>query len=168
MATSVQKRLTGKYVFQLTSIDPVKIQSKYGIKTSVVEELEKEKDYKADNITPLVELNTDASGQNFSFLDESKKPHRCKVFFIDISSDLEISNVTSKCFWCKYNFTSSPIGCPVKFIPSTVIRKYISAVNKESYAIKENVSEGSLNRIKSLCDEVSIDNHSYYDNHSYL
>ena len=164
------KRLSGKYVFQLSEIDPEQVCTKFGLMS-----LDERKSVKADkippptNTTPLVDLNKDSTQQNvFSFLDESKKPHRCNVFFIDFKSQADVSLLNSRCFWCRHTFDTQPIGCPVRFVPSRVQRDYVSAVNKEKYSIKENVSRGALTR---LCNQISaskdtkdlsVDSEAYY------
>ena len=170
MAASSTKRLSGKYVFQLAEIDPEQVCAKFGLMSldenkSVVPE----KTVPPTNTTPLVDLNKDSTQQNvFSFLDESKKPHRCNVFFVDFNSQADVSLLNSKCFWCRHNFDTHPIGCPIRFVPSRVQRNYTSAVNKEKYSIKENVSRGALNR---LCQQItasndnedlSVDSEAYY------
>jgi hypothetical protein len=57
---------------------------------------------------------------------------------IDFSSNCNVKDLKYNCFWCRNPFDSTPVGCPIKFVPNTVVKTYVSEINKDTYMIREN------------------------------
>lgn len=123
------------YVFTL-SVDSNRADNKYGIK------LESNLDTSGknlSNVTRIGELVTEKNSDTIvSFLDESKKMHNCHVSMIDYTRRTNVPNYN--CYWCRNPFDTSPIGCPISYIPSKAIKTYTSEIRKDKYIIKENIT----------------------------
>ena len=160
--SSTSKRLSGKYVFQLTDIDVNKICRKYGLVDGVSDE-DTTPDPLPSNTTLLADLNQDRVIPNsLSFLDELKKPHKCMVSFIDSHSEYEIGHLESKCFWCRHSFTNPAVGCPISYVPARVVRRHESAVSREVYTIKENVTSRVAARLANERDSPWLEDTAHY------
>lgn len=138
---SGKTRKSHKYSFTLKNINTEKIDQKYGIVIlSNITEFEKPEN--TTSITELTDKTKDISMELVSFLDETKKIYQCMVTMIDFLSNKEIIKAKGyKCFWCRHSFESIPIGCPINYISSKVIKKYHSEVSKDFYTIKENITK---------------------------
>lgn len=73
--------------------------------------------------------------------DEIKKPRSCVVTMVDENKH----KLPEKkcCWWCRNKFEGSPVGCPIKYIPSQIVKTYNSEITKNSYSIKENISKST-------------------------
>ena len=120
------------------------------------------------NITKISELNSE--NRYFSYLDESKKNHKCLITLIDYIKEQKIPEKTSiNCFWCKYSFSSSPLSCPISFVPSQLKKRYYSEITKDKYEIRENISFQKQQNVieklekKEITDKkISITKNNYY------
>ncbi len=76
------------------------------------------------------------------FLDEAKREKRVVPTMIQrLSTDGQLPNETTmSCFWCRHPFATPPIGCPVRFVPSQLCKRYVSEITKDPYLIKENLT----------------------------
>ena len=124
--------MSTKYKFILKNIDLQKVHNNYGIKLPDKSNMHQ--------TTMLTDLYKDHNNI-ISFLDESKKPHVCNISMIDMSDSNEHNLLKCSCFWCRHPFNSKAIGCPVKYTDSQAIKTYYSPINKNTYTIKENISE---------------------------
>ena len=140
-----------KYDFMLKNVDTVKIEEIYDITiVSNITDLGSPL-----NITKITELTTKLTPNIMSFLDESKKIHKCMVSMIDHQTNKEIiSNKNYYCYWCRHSIPSNilPIGCPIKFIPNKAIKSYYSEISKDKYTIKENITENRKENIDESKD----------------
>ena len=131
---------SNKYKFTLFGINLEEIGKKFNIDISL------------NNKTLLSDLD-DNTSDNISFLDETKRLHTC--------SNISKINVISKqynCFWCRYQISSIPIHCPVKFVPSQIQRTILS--HNKNYILKENINQNNV----TLNDTLSWSNDkSYYE-----
>jgi hypothetical protein len=59
---------------------------------------------------------------------------------MDFQTGDDIKNLKYNCYWCRYKFDSTPIGCPVKYISKKAVKNYYSEVSKDFYTIKENIT----------------------------
>lgn len=143
-----------KYDFTLIDIDVEKINATYGIgkETKVVSEDTK-------NVTKITDLNV-VKGQPelISFLDESKKVHNCHVSMIDFNSKMNVILLRYHCFWCRNPFDTYPIGCPIRYIPNKLEKRYHSQITRDIYTIRENITSKRLCIIeKSTKSEIKKD-----------
>ena len=142
---------TKKRPFMLKNIDINVIYGKYGLldqMSTVSSNIEQNTDH-VTNITKISDIMLEeSSNQAISFLDENKKKYNVTVTMADWLTKKKIPNRTSiKCFWCKHNFSTSPLGCPVKYVNSIVEKSYISHITKDRYYMKENVTQEKMNSI---------------------
>lgn len=138
--TVKRKRKSKKYIFTLRNINTERIEQKYGItivsNIANVDELPPENSTK---LTELAELNNEHTDV-ISFLDETKRMYQCHISMIDFQSGDDIKNLKYNCYWCRYKFDSTPIGCPIKYISKKAVKNYYSEVSKDFYTIKENIT----------------------------
>ena len=135
-----RKRKSKKYIFTLRNINTERIEQKYGItivsNIANVDELPPENSTK---LTELAELNNEHTDV-ISFLDETKRMYQCHISMIDFQSGDDIKNLKYNCYWCRYKFDSTPIGCPINYISKKAVKNYYSEVSKDFYTIKENIT----------------------------
>ena len=148
-----------KYTFSLFGIDMDKINKIYNI--AISSNIARQETL-PDNITKISDLYVEKTDEFYSFLDESKHYHKCIVSMIDVSSSKKVQRYN--CFWDKNPFTTSPIGCPIKYIPSQAIKRYYSEISKDIYTIKENIT---IDKKKSIMDNnddrLTIQENEYYE-----
>jgi hypothetical protein len=141
-----------KHSFILKNIDVDAINLKYGL--ILISNIEKEASISGDKtrISDILEPEIDAS---ISFLDENKREYDCIATMVDISSsEFLVPKTNICCFWCRHSFGYKPIGCPVKFINSSIEKSYISQITKDEYHMKENITRLKLNRLLSNKDKI--------------
>lgn len=81
--------------------------------------------------------------KTFSFLDYGNNEHICKVSMVDLQNE----SYPKVCFWDRNRFVTDPIGLPVKYEPTKLIRTYRSQITNELYTIKESVTPEKRDRI---------------------
>jgi hypothetical protein len=157
------KKLTtkkGKYSFTLTGVNIGRINNTYGIEIPAEEFID---DKPSSNTTKLTDLNTDkGTPEVISFLDESKKLHMCHISMIDFQSRMDVNLLRYHCFWCRNPFDTRPIGCPIKYIPSQAEKKYHSHISRDTYTIKENITEKRRALINNN-SQLSVKIGDYYE-----
>jgi len=139
-----KRRKSTKYVFSLTGVNIDKIDDKYGIK--LIANLSN--DGIPNNTTKLTDINLDKPVEVISFLDESKRLYQCSISIIDFKTGNELEKLKYNCFWCRHQFSSYPIGCPIKYVSNKATKKYHSEVTKDTYVIKENITSEKSSRLK--------------------
>lgn len=150
-----------KYNFTLYGINIHKINNTYGITTPTSEEIEEESH--TQNTTRLVELNTDkGTPEVVSFLDESKRIHRCHISMIDFQSKMDINLLRYHCYWCRHPFDTHPIGCPIKYVSSQAEKKYHSQISQDVYTIKESITTTKRNLLNES-DQMCVKLGEYYE-----
>ena len=144
-------RKSSKYVFSLKGINTEKIDQKYGI--TIVSNISQNVDQPLNTttITELSDMNKDASIDIVSFLDESKRLFQCNVSMIDFYNNNCIEKMKGyNCYWCRHAFSSNPIGCPINYVSSKVVKSYHSEVSKDDYTIKENITKYKSDKIEGV------------------
>jgi hypothetical protein len=131
------------YVFVL-HIDTEKIDKKYDIK--IISNIIIDEDFIPNNTTKLSELPIEKNSTDIiSFLDESKKLHKCNVTMIDFTSNKKLEfNSCYNCFWCRNAIDTLPLGCPINYVANTAVKKYYSEISKDNYTIKENITKHKI------------------------
>jgi hypothetical protein len=131
--------MSTKYKFILKNIDLPKVHTNYGIKLSI------ENNIQTTMLADLYKPRSDI----ISFLDEAKKPHVCNLSMVDMSNGIEVSFFNKhNCFWCRHPFNTKGVGCPIKYMDSQAVKTYYSPINKNTYTIKENISERKAKQLK--------------------
>ena len=155
-----RKSKTGKFIFTLKNINSDKIDKMYGIELKSNIEIFEE-DIFPENITKINDLANINDKISFSYLDEAKKTHKCVVTMINDRSVLG-PQTNLNCFWCRHSFTTHPIGCPLKYIPSELVKTYYSEITKDKYKIRENISKRKRSKLSNDNDLVNIEEKEYY------
>lgn len=94
------------------SIDPHSLDLKYGITidnlaSTVV----------TTKTTTITDLFPKKKQIITSFMDEGKKQQEHVHTMTDmLTGDILPSKTSSNCFWCRHQFDSHPIGCPIRYI----------------------------------------------------
>ena len=157
MSKAKSKSVTKKFIFTLKDLDLEQIHINYGISCTKPKYLKED----SKQTTKLSELNNqEKSTENISFLDEAKKAHSCQISMIDFTSNKSVNLLRYHCFWCRHPFESQPIGCPIKYISTQATKKYYSYISKDTYTIKENVTEDSKKKINS--QQFTVTDDIYY------
>lgn len=124
-----------------------------------------------ENLTTAIDdlpVAKDLENHTYSFLDESKQSHSCLVTMKDLLTGSQLPKTTDiYCFWCKCNFDTTPIGCPVEFVADKVTKIYHSEITKDKYKITENLTTKRKQAIEKLMGNHKskfeiLDNHDRY------
>ncbi len=153
-----KKKSKRRFVFTLKCVNTELVENKYGI--SLISNINIQEIPK--NTTKIVELAVKANPEVISFLDQSKRSHKCIISMIDYTTGDNVQNYD--CFWCKYPFTTAPIGCPIKYVNNQVIKRYYSEISKDKYIIKENITSSKLKELEVSKDKrLTLENKGYYE-----
>jgi hypothetical protein len=145
-----------KWNFTLKDINTETVDKRFNI--SIVSNIDKVPENPPQNTTRIVDLVSNRSKTEIvSFIDEAKKPHRCIVSMIDFHTNKDLTNNNIHeyfCFWCKSKIPPSftPLGCPIHYHPIQAIKTYYSEISKDTYTIKENVTNRRYKIIKDGSD----------------
>lgn len=108
-----------KNIITLKNINPEEVEKKYNIQTP-------------KNTTRISDIIKNDSDKIFCFLDELKNPHKCPI-----SSPLK----STVCFWDRNSFDTSPIGCPIRYIPEYRNEIITSEITNSKQIIREPSKE---------------------------
>ena len=158
-----------KFTFQLKHVDTNKVDVKYEL--ALISNIG---DYIAGSkcVTRITDLSTQKENQEsctYSFLDESKQQHNCIISMYDFLQESCLPVKTDiSCFWCKHAFTTTPIGCPIRYIPAKVTKAYYSEITKDTYQITDNLTPLRKKGIPALMEkhdskfEIHDNNDEYF------
>ena len=161
----VEKKKKKKFTFLLKNIDLDTIERKYGI--VIVSNIDSKKS-NLKNTTNILDLASNEDKKYFSYLDESKKEHKCLFTMYDRLFGNLKDTTNTKCFWCRNDFTTIPIGCPIKYIPSQLVKTYYSEITKDKYIIRENISKQKTDKVENILKnkndkKINIRKKDYYE-----
>ena len=133
-----QKKQRHKAItFTLKGINPKQLEERYGL----VIESNLGKISPPKFTTPIDGLSLNNNGDRlFSYFDESKKTHRCFCTMVNHSNEPLPCKTSTHCFWCRNQFSSMPIGVPLRYVHSQSVKSYYSEITKDTYKIRENIS----------------------------
>lgn len=143
MTTVVKKRKT-KYPFVLKDLDIEEVCKKFGYSynqdiCNITKNLPRN-----SNVTKLDEIITEPESE-FSYLDETKNKRKIIISMIDYQNKEQIKKC--KCFWCRNVFDTHPLGCPIRYVPHMIVKKYFSHITKDYYTIKEEISNTKFENV---------------------
>lgn len=153
------------YVFTLKNINTEKVDQQFGI--SMVSNINTVNTL-PHNSTKISDLSlTRNTPEIISFIDEAKKTHKCSISMVDLESSKEFQTTDNvyNCFWCRHKISSTvlAIGCPIKYVPSQILKTYYSEISRDNYTIKENITvkkaETMLEKNNSL---LALHTRNYY------
>jgi hypothetical protein len=116
---------------------------------------------KTTKLTDLEKNSIVKNTETFSYLDESKKTHKCLLSMIDLKTGLNVKELNYNCFWDRHPIDGNPIGCPINYIPKQIQKTFFSHISKDTYIIRENVP--SEFTIEEEFKNLSILNNDYYE-----
>ncbi len=140
-----------KETFLLKDIVPEAIEQKYGITAS-----------KTD-VTPIAEIPctfnnpSTRSEHYFTMVDDTK---RMCITMLDSITKGSIQAKT--CFWCRHDFTNIPIGCPIRYVPTAIVKTCQSEITKEIYHLKQSIPNNAIEKL-DISDAMRIVNGDYYE-----
>lgn len=153
--------MTKNYVFTLKEVNTEKIDQRFNI--TIISNINTIDDKNPFNTTRITDLSTHkTTPEIISFLDESRKPHKCSISMIDFESGEELcfDYKSYNCFWCRNpipkNF--SPIGIPIRYVPNQATKTYYSEISKDIYSINENICSTDNNTDK----RIVVKEYNYY------
>ncbi|MEY4278005.1 MAG: Invertebrate iridescent virus 6 [Bacteroidota bacterium] len=126
-------------VFTLKNINTDEIHSKYNIKHSSTGSVDLQ-DAPRSNVTLVSELHQDNSTINLV-----RNQLNVTISMIDSITKKELQR--TNCFWCRHNFTTLPIGCPIQYVHDKAIKQCQSEITKEQYTIVQKIAS-SVEEIK--------------------
>lgn len=157
MSKAKCKPAVKKFIFTLKDLNLEQIHINYGILCTKPKSLVDD----PKQTTKLSELNNlDKNVDTILFFDEAKRSHSCQISMIDFQSNKSVNLLRYHCFWCRHPFECQSIGCPIKYISPQAVKKYYSYISKDTYTIKENITESSKSKLNST--QFSLSDDSYY------
>ena len=134
-----KRKTTKKYIFSIRlPLSLKETYTKYGI------------EFNSSNVTGIEEILG-----SLNFVDETRKMHHCLISSIDFNSGKKYC-----CFWDRHTFTTTPLGCPIKYVSNVVSRTYFSEITKDKFTVKESIFPGQ--KIDRSI-EVRKDTNDYYE-----
>ena len=162
------KKKKVKYTFILKSVKVENIDKIYGI--NLISNISDNNTLNLENVTKVTDLSNDI--KTFSYLDESKKEHKCIITMIDYIKNNKLMfdlNNNINCFWCRHNFFTYPIGCPIQYVSTQLTKSYYSEITKDKYMIRENISVNKKKDVEDLLTKgiltdkkIHIQDKNYY------
>jgi hypothetical protein len=144
-----------KFSFTLKGVDIEKVNKLYNL--SIVSNIDKQ----VENLgTKISDLKLSKDSETITFLDKTKRSKDCVVTMLNYVKNETLPETTNVCcFWCRHSFSSLPLGCPLRYVPSKIEKFYNSEITKEDYSLNENITNYTKNNLKK---ESNITD-SYYE-----
>jgi hypothetical protein len=152
MSSPKVRKRKSKYPFVLKDIDIEEISKRYGFSYNQ-EICNINKIFPRDNVTKLDEIIITPENE-FSYLDETKNKRKFIITLIDCTTKEKLKLV--QCFWCRHSFDSTPLGCPIKYVPHCIVKKYFSYITKDYYTIKEEISNTRFEELKADIQDTEL------------
>lgn len=159
----IGKNMNKKFMFVLKNVNTENVDQRYGI--SIVSNIINEENA-PKNTTKISDLTLSKNiPEIVSFVDESKKTHKCTVSMVDFQSKKDFcQSFLHDCFWCRNPIPDKvlAIGCPIKYIPTQAVKSYYSEISKDKYTIKQNITTKHQQILEKNGSNVGILNKNYY------
>lgn len=148
-----------KFTFTLKGIKPHELDNKYSLsKLNNIDNL----NTNSTNVTNINDLaNNNTENKYFSYVDESKREHRCLITLCNKDYEKLPKCTNIRCHWCHHEFSGTPIGCPISFENSKLIKNYYSEVIKDNNRIVSSISKLNLEQTKENT-EYSLEKCEFY------
>lgn len=122
-------------------------------------------DNPSNGVTSIAELKIDQpKDEVISFLDDTKHIRKCQISMVNHQTGKEFPPLQYNCYWCRHPFSSKPIGCPIRYVPSQVVKQYHSEITKDRKVIKENITREKRQELeKKKNKHLSLIVNEYYE-----
>lgn len=148
----------GKKIIFTLSINISKINSTYNMNIHFDDDIQPK--IKTTKLSDLDKNTVSKNTKTITFLDESKKTHKCILSMIDFKTNSDVRELNYNCFWDRHPIEDGyPIGCPINYIPKQIQKTFFSQVSKDTYFIRENVVSDS----KIEDESINTLNDEYYE-----
>jgi hypothetical protein len=138
--------MSSKFNFTLKGIDHKNIIERYSLSIA--------KDEKSSGVTKISELNSKKDAN--SFIDDIKTDKKYIITMLDYLSNQQLPKKTDlHCWWCRHPFDTVPVGCPLKYVPTQIEKKYYSEIHKENYTILHNISSLTISKLNIPKDSTT-------------
>jgi hypothetical protein len=144
--------------FTLKSINVNSIDTKYDL--SLIPNIPNMEKETPEEVTKLIDLSK-IKDKNVFFLDDMKNTKKCVISMIDYNSKRSVEMGLYSCFWCRHDFETVPIGCPIKLVFDQVVKKYYSEITKDNYRIKQDIN------IKEFIEQIDEDTRLTYNKNNF-
>lgn len=157
-----------KRTFILKNVDTHNIRLTYGL--LIVSNLQKGYGDDDPMKTTRIENVIAVEEHGVSFLDEHKKEVKCVATMVNWIGREKLPETTDMCcFWCRHQFATCPIGCPIYYVNPMIEKSYTSQITKDKYYMRENVTREKLSRMmESVSSSSSNVEIQAFPNHYYL
>lgn len=111
------------------------------------------------NTTPIEKI--DEIPKTMSFFDHNKNRQDCEISIPKLNPSEKI-----RCFWDHHEIPNGvrPIGCPIRYVPSSIVKTYVSELSKDQYMIVEYVSRCKSNVMNGNKDpRYTLHTADYYE-----
>jgi hypothetical protein len=148
-----------KFTFTLKGIKPHDLDQKYSLsKLNNIDNI----NTSSVNVTNISDLaNNNSENKYFSYVDESKREHRCLLTLCNRSYEKLPTCTNTRCHWCHHEFSGIPLGCPIKFENSKLIKNYYSEVIKDNNTLISNITNLESKNIKED-ENFTLEKCEYY------
>lgn len=138
--------MSKKRCFFLKGFDIQEVDKKYGL--CIISNIEVESVIPT-NKTSIIDVIEKQEETHISFVDE--KNDKCFITMLDwINNEKFHQSTDIACYWCKHQFSTKPLGCPIKFINNRIEKSYVSHITKDRYYMKENLTKTKLASVLDL------------------
>jgi len=146
-----------KYPFTL-NISPFQLDERFGFNFNK----KKQKPVDTTFIKDIFEEETSC----ISFFDVSKKPKRWIVSQKNHITKAELPDYTDvRCFHHHHKFASSPLGCPVRYVPSLLCHQYYSPQTRGSVVQRIPISFEDEKMYEAKISSGELDEKEYHIEH---
>jgi len=144
-----------KFTFTIENIDHTNLDELYELT------IQSNFDSKPIQSTDITHLDgIDDERKYFSYLDESKRERRCLLTMVNLIGNVLGMSTSNECFWCRHPFPYIPIGCPIKYLPTKINKKYFNKITEEYYLLRGYISTKDKEKLKKMNtdDIVTVEN----------
>lgn len=146
-----------KYLFVL-EINPAEVEALYGLGLTPDFESPLSAD---EGITFLSEIS-EKEAPYLNFYHATNHHRRWVVSMFDAVRRMELPKQTDiPCFSCRAQFSHSPIGCPLEFVPSLLRRSYYSELLKSMVDTRRELTFEEVEKIEHQLTTGELDSEEY-------
>ena len=128
-----------KINFICTTVNPHAMS--FTLRNINIDEFLKDDDFKTTKETK--DKKSDANKNKIVFHDGNNRLKTCDITFINTNKQTD--SCKYKCFWCRDDIKTQPVGIPINYKFNKLIKSYVSQLNNETYCIHENTLNECVN-----------------------